>query len=61
MLSHLLSFRVPPLLLSAELLHLFVPPPLLTLLLLPHLSLATLLLQAEQKDLVEQVRQADVR
>lgn len=56
-LSYLLSFRVPPLLLSAELLHLFVPPPLLTLLLLPHLALATLLLQVEQKDLVEREKQ----
>lgn len=41
---YLLSLGVPPLLLAAELLHLFIPPPLLSLLLLPQLSLATLLL-----------------
>lgn len=45
--SHLLSLRVPSLLIAAELLHLFIPPPLLALLLLPQLSLPTLLLWAE--------------
>lgn len=47
--SYLFSLRVPPLLLSAALFQLLVPPPLLALLLLPHLTLPTLLLQAEKE------------
>lgn len=41
---YLLSLSVPPLLISAELLHLFIAPPLLSLLLFSKLSLPSLLL-----------------
>lgn len=41
---NLFSLRVPPLLLSAELLHFLVAPPLLPLMLFPQLALSLLLL-----------------
>ena len=41
---YLLSLRVPPLLVSPQLLHLLVASPLLPLLLLPYLALTPLLL-----------------
>lgn len=42
--AHLLPLGVPPLLVSAELLHLLIAPPLLALLLLPQVPLPPLLL-----------------
>lgn len=46
---NLFSLRVPPLLLSPELLHFLVAPPLLPLVLLPQLALALLLLLEKKK------------
>lgn len=47
--TNLLSLRVPPLLLSAELLHFLVAPALLPLVLLPQLAFSLLLLRAGEK------------
>lgn len=46
---NLLSLCMPPLLLSTELLHFLVAPPLFPLVLFPQLTLSLLLLRGEEK------------
>lgn len=46
---NLFSLCMPPLLLSAELLHFLVAPPLFPLMLFPQLALSLLLLSGERK------------